>query len=163
MHCRLGASARKATAVAVNPDLSTATAAVHRSAASLGATLTPGRHCDQTRWAAAGGMRSFSTRCKLRCCGGLWDVRLLVLHRSRVEPSLSATSASEAIGECTSGSIPRTMWASPEIITGPVLHAAYLLEYESIVCLRGRISRVLRLMHNTGGDIIRLSGRESFP
>ena len=42
MHCRLGASARKATAVAVNPDLSTATAAVHRSAASLGATLTPG-------------------------------------------------------------------------------------------------------------------------
>ena len=42
MHGRLGASARKATAVAVNPDLSTATAAVRRSAASLGARLTPG-------------------------------------------------------------------------------------------------------------------------
>ena len=42
MHGRLGASARKGTAVAVNADLSTATAAVHRSAASLGATLTPG-------------------------------------------------------------------------------------------------------------------------
>jgi hypothetical protein len=38
-----------------------------------------------------------------------------------------------------------------------------LLEYESIVCLRGRISCVLRLMHYTGGNIIRLPSWENFP
>ena len=38
-----------------------------------------------------------------------------------------------------------------------------LLDYESIIGLRGRISRVLGLMHNAGGDIIGLSSRQSFP
>jgi hypothetical protein len=42
MRGRLGASAGKGTAVAVNPNLSHGTAALHRSAASLGATRTPG-------------------------------------------------------------------------------------------------------------------------